>query len=134
MKLIKFRSSHYKNITNVFYKFTYWGKIDNKGNDSTECFCSPASVSGCYRKVEEQFTGLKDKNEVAIYEGDKVEYTIFDHNGNDSQFKGVVEWFGSGFIITQIPDTFNNGEFGLELYWVVSQDEELEVIGNIHQS
>tara|TARA_R110002167_G_scaffold290181_4_gene495223 strand:+ start:309 stop:704 length:396 start_codon:yes stop_codon:yes gene_type:complete len=81
-----------------------------------------------------QFTGLKDKNELDIYEGDELSYTIFDYNDNDKQYTGVVKWFSSGFVVTQVPDNQGNGEYGIELFWIYSQDDELEVIGNIHEN
>ena len=84
--------------------------------------------------IAEQWTGLVDCNEVDVYDGDILNYTVFDMNDNDTQFKGVVKWVGCGFIITQIPDSLSNGEYGLELYWVAQQDCELEVIGNIHKN
>jgi uncharacterized phage protein (TIGR01671 family) len=81
-----------------------------------------------------ELTGLPDKNEVDICDGDKLSYTIFDHNDNDKQYTGVVKWFGSGFIVTQIPDDQGNGEYGIELFWIHNQDCEIEVIGNIHEN
>jgi uncharacterized phage protein (TIGR01671 family) len=131
---IEFRSCHYRIKDQKFNHFSYWGAIDHKGNSSKDCFSSPSSASSCYRKHEEQYIRLKDKNGKKIFEGDILYYTIFDHNDNDTQFKGVVKWFGAGFIVTQIPDKLCNGDYGLELFWVHNQDCEIEVIGNIHEN
>lgn len=79
-----------------------------------------------------QFSGEEDRNESKIFEGDELNYCIFDHNDHDTQFKGVVNWVGTEFIVTQIPDKFSNGKYGINLGHVVSQDDELEITGNIH--
>ncbi|MCP4991541.1 MAG: hypothetical protein GY928_37435 [Colwellia sp.] len=80
-----------------------------------------------------QYTNLKDKNGVKVFEGDVCGYTVFDHNDNDEQFTGKVSFSGTRFIISQIPDKFNNGKYGLDLDWIASQDDEVEIIGNIHK-
>ena len=67
----------------------------------------------------EQFTGLKDKKGVGIYEGD-----IF-HLG-DKTILYVVEWIDSGFKGRQIN---NKSTVGLE-YW----QDRIEIIGNIHDN
>lgn len=71
------------------------------------------------RKTLGQFTGLKDKKGVDIYEGD-----LF-HLG-DKTILHVVEWIDSGFKGRQIS---NKSTVGLE-YW----QDRIEIIGNIHDN
>ncbi len=87
-----------------------------------------------------QFTGLFDKNGKKIFEGDIVSFSSCYYNGNDTPYKGVVKWSDMKNISTRFMIWHDNeseyygkdGAFDLDL--VHFQDDEIEVIGNIHDN
>lgn len=77
---------------------------------------------GCDNIILMQYTGLKDRQGVEIYEGDVLDYD------NGIGIKGIVKWYEDGFAIGILGagDASNKS-----LY---QSTEDIEVIGNIHEN
>ena len=101
--------------------FSYWGFIDNGFN------CIPTgrgfSLSEA-QELSEQYTGLKDKNGVEIWEGDII--TSKEHN--PSAF--VVEFIDGGFCCTHGDESYPTDIN----HFYSSVGCCIEVIGNIHDN
>ena len=80
-----------------------------------------------------QYTDKKDVNHTEIYAGDKLSFSIFDYSGADTHYTGYVVWSGTRFMIwNSIDNEYYGSDGGFDLDWVLAQDDEVEVIGNVH--
>jgi len=119
MLTIKFRTPQYKD--GKFYKFTYWGKIDENGVISKDCFSAPTKINNITSLDDEIFIRVYDKNNTEIYENDIIEMEV-----DFKKERYVVCCLDTHSMLqTKIPYFCN-------IPFLLIHHKDIEVIGNIH--
>lgn len=110
-------------------EFRAWDKVEKKMitdaiNNCADSFDLILKYPQIYDVM--QYTGLKDKNGIEIYEGDIV--TVYDL---EETFTGVVVYDS-----TECDFKATNGqkEYGNEFMYITPSTEEIIVIGNAYQN
>jgi len=81
-----------------------------------------------------QSVDAADVNEKEIFNGDKVNFTVFDYEDNDTQYTGVVVFSDGHWQIWAAKDSpYYGSDGGFDLYWVLAQDDCFKIIGNIYE-
>lgn len=134
----KFRAYHKKSkkMLNVFaIDFSYESvEIEVPNAEEyipTDMIQLDVAVEEDLSKVElMQSTGLKDKNGKEIFEGDILDFIVYNfYDGSDKRLKGKTIYKYASFIL----QTLNTKE-EYDLFRVLLDDEEVEILGNIYEN
>lgn len=127
---IEFRRAHFKDEEQTeFLYFTMWGVSVGRHNSS---FTSPSTVSQSASHIDQQYTGIKDKNEEKIFEGDILKGSFGTGGGGKStKYKDFI--FSISFFTGHGMPRFTMDAPALGNYRFFPQIRNCEIIGNVYQ-
>ena len=108
-------------------KFRLWSKIAQCIIPWEEVQLKPHTIFDKSKWVAMQFTGLKDKNDVDVYEGDIVKAHI-----QNMDFEAIIKW-GKGSWSLKC-DRRNREKWGTIKYYKLPHSDNIEVVGNIYEN
>jgi len=108
---------------------------DDLMEDGTPPIHNGTIPDGIDRYIRLEFTGLKDKNGVEIYEGDVVNILVDEDSRLPKTPVEIFWWYGQFVFKASNNQPYDYINFG---WWIRSNDfknslHQIEIIGNIHE-
>lgn len=132
MRQLKFRAWN----TSAKQWQTDYSALDCNGNFLVKMSENSFDQSDGVKLIFQQYTGLKDKNGVEIYEGDVIAYTSHTKTLGDVYHRRVVEWHDevARFSMHKIGKHTSDPKANEYSLFKAEKMQKLEIIGNIYEN